>query len=46
MGFLLMVFVGELPQRGVLVHMNSLALCQLMSSQRRATRSDVSFQIK
>jgi len=31
---------------GVLVHKNSLVPCQLVSSQHRATRSDVSFHMK
>jgi hypothetical protein len=39
--------VAALPsKRCVLVHKNSSTLCQLVSSQRRATRSDVSFQTK
>ena len=33
-------------KKGVSVHKNSFAPCQIVSSQRRATRSDVSFQTK
>jgi len=46
-GFLADLFVAKLPPKGnVLIYKNSLASCQLMSSQHRVTRSDVSFQRK
>jgi len=35
-----------LKKRGIVIHTNSLASCQLVLSQRRATLSDVSFQTK
>ena len=45
--FLAICVVAELPQtRGAWVHKNSLTRCQLVSSQRQATCSDVSFRTK
>ena len=36
--------LNSLKKRGVVVHKNRLASCQLVSSQRRAAHSDVSIQ--
>ena len=40
------VLLNSLKQGGVLIRKKSLTSCQLVLSQRRVTRSDVSFQTK
>jgi len=46
-GFLVNLFIAGLPQKKkCLIHKNSLAFCQLVSSQHWVTHSDVSFQTK